>query len=374
MRSTPDPPAPPAPPAPPVTAAPPALRIDGGRRLDLAAFEGQPVVLAFLDLPADRARPGGTGPALDRARAELRGLGATLLIVGRRGDLWCFSPDDELELRAGPGTLDAREVEALRAWVGGFPVAGQGEALYVVDGQRAVRFARAISTGDGTLDALVDALALAGAEMASAPPGGTMDRRQFLIAALVGGLAAAFADGCASTHAPVDPPHGPVASDDELTLVLNVNGARRTLRADPRLTLLDALRERLAMPGTKKGCDQGQCGACTVLVGGRRVNACLTLAVMVQDVPITTIEGVAADGGLHPLQAAFVAEDGFQCGYCTSGQIMSALGLRAECRARHASASAIEAAELREEMSGNICRCGAYPNIVAAVTRAWKAM
>jgi len=189
----------------------------------------------------------------------------------------------------------------------------------------------------------------------------------------VAALAAAFADGCV-TRAPVDAPRPPVATDDELTMNLTVNGAKRALRADPRLTLLDALREHLGMPGTKKGCDQGQCGACTVLVDGRRVNACLTLAVMVQDVPITTIEGVSPEGGagLHPLQAAFVAEDGFQCGYCTSGQIMSALGLRAECRGRKVCATEIDADQVREEMSGNICRCGAYPNIVAAITRAWK--
>ncbi|HVR63187.1 MAG TPA: 2Fe-2S iron-sulfur cluster-binding protein [Polyangia bacterium] len=372
MRSTPpDPPAPPGPPA--ASAAPPALRIAGGRSLDLRAFEGQPVVLAFLDLrDGAAAGPALPGQALHRARAELRGLGAILIVIGH-GGLWCFSPDDEVELFAAPGTLDAGEVAALRAWLRPEGSA-DGDMLLVLDGQRAVRFARAIAADGATLDALVDALALAGGEMAAAPAPWTMARRQFLVTALVGALAAAFADGCRSPRAPVVAPRGPVATDDELTMTLEVNGARRTLRADPRLTLLDALRERLGMTGTKKGCDQGQCGACTVLVDGRRVNACLTLAVMAQNVPIMTIEGVGPDGGMHPLQEAFVAEDGFQCGYCTSGQIMSALGLRAECRARHASAAAIDAAELREELSGNICRCGAYPNIVAAVTRAWKAM
>ena len=131
------------------------------------------------------------------------------------------------------------------------------------------------------------------------------------------------------------------------------------------MTLLDALRERLGMTGTKKGCDQGQCGACTVLVGGRRVNACLTLAVMAEGAPITTIEGLAKGDALHPLQAAFIARDGFQCGYCTSGQIMSAAGLLAEGQARSDD-------EVREQMSGNICRCGAYPNIVAAIQQARK--
>ena len=131
------------------------------------------------------------------------------------------------------------------------------------------------------------------------------------------------------------------------------------------MTLLDALRERLGLTGTKKGCDQGQCGACTVLVDGRRVNACLTLAVMAEGAPITTIEGLAKGDALHPLQAAFIAHDGFQCGYCTSGQIMSAAGLLAEGHAHSDD-------EVREQMSGNICRCGAYPNIVAAIQQARK--
>jgi xanthine dehydrogenase YagT iron-sulfur-binding subunit len=131
------------------------------------------------------------------------------------------------------------------------------------------------------------------------------------------------------------------------------------------VTLLDALRERLGLTGTKKGCDQGQCGACTVLVAGRRVKSCLTLALMAEGEPITTIEGLARGDELHPMQAAFLSLDGFQCGYCTSGQVMSALGLIAEGHAQTDE-------EVREEMSGNICRCGAYPNIVAAIQRGRK--
>ena len=156
--------------------------------------------------------------------------------------------------------------------------------------------------------------------------------------------------------APADPTTAPEAVDVTLT----INGTRHRLKLDPRTTLLDALREHLGLTGTKKGCDLGQCGACTVLVDGRRINACLTLAAMQQGSDITTIEGLAQGGALHPLQAAFVEHDGFQCGYCTPGQIMSALGLLAEGRTR-------SDAEIREFMSGNICRCGAYPKIVAAI-------
>ncbi len=143
-------------------------------------------------------------------------------------------------------------------------------------------------------------------------------------------------------------------------VTLDVNGRSRTLPLEPRATLLDTLRDRLGLTGTKKGCDQGTCGACTVLVGGKRVNACLTLAVMAQGKPVTTIEGLARGADLHPMQAAFLEHDAFQCGYCTPGQIMSAVALLEEKRPT-------DAAGVREWMSGNICRCGAYPNIVAAV-------
>jgi xanthine dehydrogenase YagT iron-sulfur-binding subunit len=150
---------------------------------------------------------------------------------------------------------------------------------------------------------------------------------------------------------------------ERIPIDLIVNGARRTLEVVPWTTLLDALRDRLELTGTKKGCDHGQCGACTVLVDGRRVNSCLTLAVMKDGAEITTIEGLAKDGALHPLQQAFIDHDAFQCGYCTPGQICSAAGLLAEGHARNAD-------EIRELMSGNLCRCGAYPNIVAAIEQA----
>lgn len=157
---------------------------------------------------------------------------------------------------------------------------------------------------------------------------------------------------------------------------LNVNDQVRRLEVDPRTSLLDALREHLRLSGTKKGCDHGQCGACTVLVNGRRVNSCLTLAVMHEDDEIVTIEGLGVPDGLHPMQRAFVERDGFQCGYCTPGQICSAVGMLAEVEAgwpSHATADvaspriALTDEEIRERMSGNICRCAAYPNIVAAI-------
>jgi xanthine dehydrogenase YagT iron-sulfur-binding subunit len=148
-----------------------------------------------------------------------------------------------------------------------------------------------------------------------------------------------------------------------MDVTLHVNGIEHTLHIEPRVTLLDALRDYLGLTGTKKGCDYGACGACTVLVAGRRINACLTLAVMHQESPIVTIEGLAQGDVLHPLQAAFIEHDGFQCGYCTSGQIMSGVALLAEGRTR-------TDAEIRELMSGNICRCGAYPNILAAIKSA----
>ena len=154
-----------------------------------------------------------------------------------------------------------------------------------------------------------------------------------------------------------------IAGNDTVKANFKLNGKDYTLDVDPRTTLLDALRERLHLTGSKKGCNHGQCGACTVLVNGRRVNSCLTLAVMHEGDEITTIEGLANGEELHPMQAAFIEHDGFQCGYCTPGQICSAVALVKE---NHANSDD----EIREWMSGNICRCGAYPNILAAIKKA----
>jgi xanthine dehydrogenase YagT iron-sulfur-binding subunit len=163
----------------------------------------------------------------------------------------------------------------------------------------------------------------------------------------------------------VEPPAraaGPEGAD-QIEVTLRINGSEHKLKVDPRTTLLDALRDRLNLTGSKKGCDHGQCGACTVLANGRRINSCLTFAVTHEGDEITTIEGLAQDSALHPVQAAFLEHDGFQCGYCTPGQICSAVALLKEGHARTDD-------EIREWMSGNICRCGAYTNIVAAIREA----
>ncbi len=192
-----------------------------------------------------------------------------------------------------------------------------------------------------------------------------LSRRAFLSTAGSTAAAAAIA-GCApaasrtadrgSSAAPADGPN----IEGAVPVTLRINGKERRLLVDPRTTLLDCIRETVALTGTKKGCDHGQCGACTVHVNGRRVNSCLSLALMHDGEEITTIEGLGAPGGLHPMQEAFVARDGYQCGYCTSGQIMSAVALLKE-------PCGPDDAAVKELMSGNICRCGAYPNIVAAI-------
>ena len=197
----------------------------------------------------------------------------------------------------------------------------------------------------------------------------TLTRRGLLIAGArataAATLPASAAAQSATTEAPV------IAS-----VTLEVNGTPQTFHLDTRTTLLDALREHLHLTGTKKGCDQGQCGACTVLVNGRRVVSCLSLAVMNEGAKVTTIEGLGTPTALHPMQAAFIRHDGYQCGYCTPGQICSAVGVLDEIKRgvpSHVSADItvqplVSAAELRERMSGNICRCGAYSNILDAIT------
>jgi xanthine dehydrogenase YagT iron-sulfur-binding subunit len=209
-------------------------------------------------------------------------------------------------------------------------------------------------------------------DSASATPSGEaplpkgVSRRAFLSHLGAAGLAAAAPPVLAAAPAPAAPAAPALAAPGEtvtegtVELTLKVNGKSHALRLDPRTTLLDCLRENLAMPGTKKGCDHGQCGACTVHVNGRRVNSCLSFAVMHPNDEITTIEGIGQPDHLHPMQVAFIEHDGYQCGYCTSGQIMSAVAVLKENVGP-------SDADVKQAMYGNICRCGAYSNIVAAV-------
>ena len=192
---------------------------------------------------------------------------------------------------------------------------------------------------------------------------GRVSRRSFLSHLGAAGIAATASPVLAAT-AVQEPPAADAAAAapaaGTVPLTLRVNGKNRVLHIDPRTTLLDCLRENLNLPGTKKGCDHGQCGACTVHVNGQRVNSCLSFAVMHSADEITTIEGIGQPEHLHPMQAAFVEHDGYQCGYCTSGQIMSAVALLGE-------PVGPTDEDVKQAMYGNICRCGAYPNIVAAV-------
>jgi xanthine dehydrogenase YagT iron-sulfur-binding subunit len=211
-------------------------------------------------------------------------------------------------------------------------------------------------------------------------------RREFMVnAAAVGtGLALTRAIGHGDEALAAEVINDPAAAalvqvpvpPETISVELNVNGKTQMVKLDPRTSLLDALREYMGLTGSKKGCDHGQCGACTVIVDGRRINSCLTFAIMYQGKKITTIEGLAEGDDLHPMQAAFVKHDGFQCGYCTPGQICSAVAMLAEARAGCMSAVTADLAcasaeltdmEIRERMSGNLCRCGAYPGIVEAI-------
>jgi xanthine dehydrogenase YagT iron-sulfur-binding subunit len=204
------------------------------------------------------------------------------------------------------------------------------------------------------------------------------NRRGFLQSAALAGCALGAGSSLAAPDAIV--PRGnaqqPAGLGGQiLRVTLTINKQQRSVELDTRTTLLDTLREHIGLTGTKKGCDHGQCGACTVLLNGRRINSCLTLAVMLEGEDVITIEGLGAENALHPLQSAFIAHDGFQCGYCTAGQLCSAVGMLAEAHdgwpshvtTDFAISPVLTDAEIAERMSGNLCRCGAYPNIVAAI-------
>jgi xanthine dehydrogenase YagT iron-sulfur-binding subunit len=334
--------------------------------LDGRAGHRAPRVLAFLyDAELDDDRP-ESAAALRAIRAELRGLGADLIVVAPAG-VWSVRADDPVEPLAEATDQLAAEVVQAAARYG----VGAGEdAIFVIDGRGVMRFSHRLERRGAAWSTLADALATAGRaaharEGLDARQRVLFTRREWTVSCLIVGCATAFLAACKEQRQhPADRRTAPTdnaAADIDVALM--INGKPHQMKIDPRTSLLDALRERLGLTGTKKGCDAGQCGACTVLIGGKRVVSCLTLAVMAQHGDITTIEGLAKDGVLHPVQRAFVDHDGLQCGYCTPGQILSAVALLHE---GHATTDD----EVREQMSGNLCRCGAYPNIVAAIQTA----
>jgi len=288
----------------------------------------------------------GGGEAL---RAELRGLGADLVVLTPKGGVWLSPDSDPKQLLAATSFWE--EHGARGAERGGSPL-----TVLVYDEKASLRMRK-----DADAEIAVELVLLAAVREARLRSRGGMGRRDLLAGTLVAAVGFVLAQACAGLKTRDEP--APAAAGPNLhDITLNVNGEKRKLRVESRVTLLDALREQLQLTGTKKGCDMGQCGACTVLIDGTRVNSCLQLAVAHEGHQITTIEGLAKGDKLHPMQQAFIDCDGFQCGYCTPGQILSAVGLLHEGRPPDDEA-------IREGMSGNICRCGAYPNIVAAIAQ-----
>jgi xanthine dehydrogenase YagT iron-sulfur-binding subunit len=315
---------------------------------ELVAADGRPrvVVLARAWSP-----PRAVAGELARVRAALRGVGAELQIIAAAGAWTVRADDDAIEFAPC-------DLAAVAPRLG---VRDGSDAVFAVDGEGVVRYAR-VPTATAALAGIVDAAAAA--LLGRPSPGFVFSRRAWLSGCAAVGATALLAcrggggDDDAGSAATTDDPGAPM-----IDIVLWVNGERHALRVDARASLLDTLRERLGLVGTKKGCDMGQCGACTVLVDGCRVLACLKLAAMAHDAKVTTIEGLARGDTLHPVQQAFIDHDAFQCGFCTPGQIMNAVGLLAEKRAT-------DDVAIRAHASGNLCRCGAYPNIVAAIRAA----
>lgn len=361
---------------PPGARAPDFVLADAdGRPIRLSDLRGQPVILAFYPLDWDPSRADQLTHFNWLVR-QVPGVHAELLGISMDG-MWCrlaFAGD---ELRVPLlADLDPRGAVAERYGV------RDGQALFVIDadGRIAWRHAGPVGSVPPSEELVAALAALKPPDVAATPleeraalapclrrsdgDAGdallTPSRREFVATALAAALALAAspllarAETLTSPLAPERPEQAPVR------VTLTVNGRPLTLTIEPRVTMLDALREQAGLTGSKKGCDHGQCGACTVHVNGRRQLSCLTFAVTHEGSEITTIEGLASGDTLHPMQTAFIAHDGFQCGYCTSGQIMSATALLKEpCGPSDA--------DVRECMSGNLCRCGAYPGIVAAI-------
>ena len=323
----------------------PDFVLRAGRGAFVQAATGIPRVLAFVR----QWSPDAARPELREMRSHLRGLGAELVVLARAG-VWSFRPDDDLDQLGAFSDRLAADIATAALLYG---VRG-GDAVFVIDGDGTIQFAH--RPGE-PLTALADALSAATDALCSQDEPVTFTRREWVTSCLVAGFAFTFLRGCKEHDKAPPAAHPPQPAGGEVDVTLDVNGRKYPLRIEPRVSLLDALRERIGLTGTKKGCDMGQCGACTVHVGGRRELACLTLAVMAEGKSVTTIEGLATGDKLHPMQQAFVEHDALQCGFCTPGQIMSAVALLSEKN--------IE--DVRAAMSGNICRCGAYPNIVAAI-------
>jgi xanthine dehydrogenase YagT iron-sulfur-binding subunit len=330
---------------------------DAGRRASLSDFRGSPVVLAFSSARWDPAAVEHV-ENYNRLIARLPGLaGARLLRVAGDGPWREFGFTDG-ELSIPVITHGGAELAALYG-------VGNGPALFVIDASGVVRWRHLAGDALSGPDDIARAMASEPND-AHATPATGWTRREFVATAMAASFAIAFLPFTRRSEMQAQTAtHAADAHADAIPVTLDVNGRELTLRLDPRVTLLDALREYAGMSGTKKGCDHGQCGACTVHVDGRRVLSCLTFAVMQQGKSITTIEGLAQSVGakgdaLHPMQQSFLDHDGFQCGYCTPGQIMSACAMVKE-------PWGAGDGDVREAMSGNICRCGAYPNIVAAI-------
>ena len=331
------------------------LTDQAGRTHRLADLHGSPVVLVFQPTHWDPSWAEYVR-AYNRLVADAGGsAGARLLSVVGAGD-WHSLTFDDTTLELPVVCLDTGPVAEH------YGVSG-GPAVFVIDAEGRIGWHHASGDTLPSPNEVAVALASARADDAVDQPA-AWSRRQFVATTLAAALALAFTRRIARAE-PATPPTAAPTPAGAARVTLRVNGRDVLLDIEPRVTLLDALREYAGITGPKKGCDHGQCGACTVHVGGRRILSCLTFAVMQQGKEITTIEGLATAGGatgdaLHPMQQAFIDHDGFQCGYCTSGQIMSAAAMVREPWGPTDD-------EVREAMSGNICRCGAYPGIVAAI-------